>query len=215
MAPFVGRIVRVGSQEVELDAIGNLKPGDGIVFDTGGNTDREQGGRIFEIGGEADFSNGRIDFSRLAVGHRVWKTSDPQLEKALRRTFQGPLAGPEQALQLRVSGRAEQPLEVTVIGVAPPLIVRSGADLAPARKHGLEEMVLREHLGRLGGTGYRLEGLDCELPPIVHPGERFEHDAARPGRPSGRQTSAGGDGQDRPPGASDPPHGVDPEGGAD
>ena len=47
--PFVGFVRTVGKDFVELDAQMQLKPGDGVVFDTGGDTEHEQGGRIYEI----------------------------------------------------------------------------------------------------------------------------------------------------------------------
>ncbi|RME72641.1 MAG: U32 family peptidase, partial [Verrucomicrobia bacterium] len=86
--PFAGVIREVGPDYVAFAAEDDLKPGDGVVFDTGGNPDHEQGGRIYEIRGDRYFfQRGRIDFSRLRPGHRVWKTSDPALERELRKTF--------------------------------------------------------------------------------------------------------------------------------
>ena len=55
----------MGRDFVELQSQIALKPGDGIVFDTGGDTNSEQGGRIFEIkGNRLFFQRGHIDFAR-------------------------------------------------------------------------------------------------------------------------------------------------------
>src|SRR5690606_5551060 len=35
------------------------------------------------------FGRGDLDFSRIHVGDKVWKTSDPELDKELRQTFSG------------------------------------------------------------------------------------------------------------------------------
>ena len=65
-----------------------LAPGDGIVFDTGHDTDNEQGGRIYERRGDRlYFQHGKIDFSKLRRGHRIWKTDDPQLNRELRKSL--------------------------------------------------------------------------------------------------------------------------------
>ena len=78
--PFAGRLVRVGVEYVELDAAVGLAPGDGVVFDTGGDTNKGQGGLFFEVrGNRYDFQHGHVDLSRLKPGDRVWKTQDPVL----------------------------------------------------------------------------------------------------------------------------------------
>ncbi len=68
---FAGRIARVGRDSVEFVPEVPLKPGDGVVFDTGGDTNAEQGGRIFEIKGpRLFFQRDHIDFARLKTGDR-------------------------------------------------------------------------------------------------------------------------------------------------
>ena len=163
--PYVGAIIRIGRGEVELDAIGALKPGDGIVFDTGGNTDHEQGGRIFEIRGRTlRFQHGKIDFGRLARGHRVWKTSDPDLERRLRRSFAGPIEPPAIPVDLKVTGRPGGLLDLRASVADASVTVSSSLALGSARARSLTVAVLREQLGRLGGTGLRLESLESDLP---------------------------------------------------
>jgi putative protease len=124
--PLIGRIEKVGRDFVELRAEIALKPGDGVVFDTGGDTDAEQGGRIFEIrGSRFFFQHQRLDFGKLKPGDRVWKTDDPALNKSLQQSFAGRLQPRRRVvLDLRVSGRAGEALEISGSTGGSP--VRSG-----------------------------------------------------------------------------------------
>ena len=112
--PLVGRIGSVGRDFVELTPEIALKLGDGVVFDTGGDTNAEQGGRIFGIKrGRYFFQHGHIDFARLKPGDRVWKTDDPELNKRLRQSFAGKIEPRRRVVvDLRVSGRAGEALVV-------------------------------------------------------------------------------------------------------
>ncbi len=129
--PLVGRIAGVGRDCVELAPEIALKLGDGVVFDTGGDTDAEQGGRIFGIkGGRYFFQHGHIDFARLKPGDRVWKTDDPELNKRLRQSFAGKIEPRRRVVvDLRVSGRAGEAL--VVLGSA--RVPRAGEGVPPAR----------------------------------------------------------------------------------
>ena len=80
--PLVGRVTRVEYDHVEVDLRCPLQAGDGVAFDTGGDPDQEQGGRVWEVRGAGlYFARGHVDFAKLKVGDRVWKTSDPRLER--------------------------------------------------------------------------------------------------------------------------------------
>jgi putative protease len=174
--PLVGRIHRVGSDHVELVATVPLSPGDGIVFDTGGDTEQEQGGRIYEVrGNRLFFQHHRIDFRRLNPGDRVWKTDDPSLEKRLQQSFAGNLQGRRRTLvNLKISGAVESPLrldaclpEHPTLAIAPVL---SQVLLQEARTAPLTPAKLRDHLGKLGDTPYALSSLDCQLSdPVILP----------------------------------------------
>lgn len=158
---FAGRIARVGRDFVEFTPEVPLKAGDGVVFDTGGDTNAEQGGRIFQIKGQRlFFQHGHIDFGRLKTGDRVWKTDDPELDKHLRQSFTGRIeARHHELVNLRVGGRAGEPLEVAAGTVA----VKSTIPLQTARTAPLTLEKLREHLGRFGDNAYELGDLRSEL----------------------------------------------------
>lgn len=169
---LVGRIGRTGRDFVELASLETpIKPGDGVAFDTGGDPDREQGGRVYEVRGHRIyFKHGQVDFAALAPGHRVWKTSDPALDAALKKSFAGRIEPRHrEPVALRVSGRAGEPLRVEAQlveaqlrgGVAVSAV--SEIPLQPARTAPLTLEKLREHLGRFGETRFELGPLQNEL----------------------------------------------------
>ena len=159
---FSGRIENVGRDFVELTSQVPLNLGDGVVFDTGGDPDAEQGGRIFQIKGKRLFFQHRhIDFAKLKRGDRVWKTDDPALNKRLQQSFAGKIEPRRRIpIDLRVSGRAGEAMSVEVVG-APS--VRSAIDLQTARTAPLTTEKLRDHLGRFGDSVYELGELTNAL----------------------------------------------------
>jgi putative protease len=149
---------------VELDAQMQLKPGDGVVFDTGGDTEHEQGGRIYEIRSRRlYFRNGQIDFQRLKVGHRLWKTDDPALNRQLRQTFARDPEPPRIPVDMEVSGREGIPLKLRVISGDHAAEADSKLVLSSARTSALTDLVLREQLGHLGETAYVLRNFKVNL----------------------------------------------------
>ena len=165
--PLAGRIRAVGRDHVELEPEAELKPGDGVVFDTGGDTNAEQGGRIYQINGRRlFFEHGKIDFARLKIGDRVWKTDDPALNKRLRQSFAGRIEPRNRTpIALTVRGKAGGPLEVECgcPDAQSPVTVRSAMPLQAARTAPLTDEKLREHLGRFGEHPYELGELRNEL----------------------------------------------------
>ena len=163
---FVDRIGRVGRDFVELAAPETpVKPGDGVVFDVGGDPDREQGGRVYEVrGSRLFFKHDHIDFTRLAPGHRVWKTDDHALNAALQKSYAGALAPRRrEPVDLRVSGRADGPLTVEARLHGQTFQVTSAIPLQPARTAPLTLEKLREHLGRFGESPFALGALQNDL----------------------------------------------------
>lgn len=160
---FVGRIDKVGHDWVEVSGGTSVKPGDGIVFDTGGNTDREQGGRVYEVKGpRLLLQRGKIDFAKLKTGDRVWKTDDPALNAALQSSFQREQL-PTRKIPVRwtVRGAAGGPLVLS--DPAHGVEVTSAIPLEVATNRPLTEAGLRDQLGRLGGTVYELAELEMVL----------------------------------------------------
>ena len=158
---FLGTISEVGRDFVSFDSLVPIKPGDGIVFDTGEDADREQGGRIFEIrGNRYFFRHGHLDHSRINPGDRIWKTDDPELNRRLRQSFEG-----------RIEPRRRTPFDVTVSGrVGEALVmessgieVRSLIPLEAARTAPLTVEKLRAQLEKTAESGLELRALSVEI----------------------------------------------------
>ena len=163
---LVGRIGRVGRDFVEIAALETpVKPGDGVVFDIGGDPDREQGGRVYEVlGKRLFFKHDHVDFTQLAPGHRIWKTDDHALNAVLKKSFSGSLAPRHrESVDLRVSGRAESPLAVEARLKGQTFSVASAIPLQLARTAPLTPEKLREHLGRFGESPFTLGALQNDL----------------------------------------------------
>ena len=160
---FLGEVARVGSDRVALRLVAALKPGDGLVFDAGKPEDKEEGGRVYQVephGAETvlRFGEGDIDFRRMHMGDRVWKTSDPALEKRIRQTFQGDQIRFQRPVTIEAHGCAGAPLTVIMSdGSGHVVKMDSLISLEPAKTQPLTAERLREQLGRLGGTPYRLD----------------------------------------------------------
>ena len=171
-----GRVLEIRGPRVLIESTSPLRTGDGIVFDGDRLRQAEQGGRIYGIDqqgkrvkqiqageqAELSFSSRSLDVTAVSPGTVFWKTDDPVLNGRLRKTYQ--VADPVRrvGLDLRVVCRAGEPLFVE--GRA-----RNGAacrvftnePLERARKHPADLELLREQLGRLGGTVYELHHLDA------------------------------------------------------
>jgi U32 family peptidase len=169
--PLVGRVVRTGRDEVVLDGMKvPLRKGDGIVFDTGGDTEHEQGGRIFDIEGpRIRLGRGRVETKAIPVGALVWKTSDPSLERELRATFSGRLPAREHRLPPLdpvFTGGPGEPLAVAAHGRT----VVSRIPLCEARNRPLTPATLAAAFGKLADTGFRLgEVRNLTSGPVILP----------------------------------------------
>jgi putative protease len=164
---FCGRVSRSGRGWFELESnAARLKPGDGIVIDTGGDTDREEGGRIQRVNGNR-FYLAREKAGLVAPpGGRIWKTSDPALDRELRKSYQSRVVPREErkaGLRVRVTARPGKPLQLFVESKNKALICESKIPLEPAKSRPLTPESLRDQFDRLGGTPWRLESFVCEM----------------------------------------------------
>jgi putative protease len=166
---FIGAVTAVGPHFLEVQAEGPVRPGDGVVIDRGGDTDREQGGRVYQAEPRRDgvvrlaFEHGKIDFGAVKPGDRIWKTDDPQLNRELRKSWSGEIPKPKRPLDLTVSGRAGGPLRIVGRSGGVSVSVESAMSLQEARKRPLTAETLREQLGRLGDTDLELGSLNLHL----------------------------------------------------
>ena len=169
---LMGRVLRVTDTGVvmepgEAHRIAPLKPGDGVVFDAAdwrSPQEDEEGGRIFEIvHGELRFGNGVIHGSRIRRGDPIWRTHDPDLDKAVRVYTEAATPLRKQAVQVKVVARQGQPLRTTWTVGAVSVPVESSIPLGAARERAVDETYLRAQLGRLGNTPYELSDLELEV----------------------------------------------------
>ena len=176
---YLGEVAEVRRDSVALQLEGALKAGDGIVFDAGHPESEEEGGRVYEVrpqSGAASrtpgnrallyFGQGDIDFSKVHTGDKVWKTSDPELDRALRATYEGESPRFQRPVHAEVHGASGRPLTLILRdGQGHVIRVDSALPLARAEKQPLSDERLREQLGRLGGTAYMLGPLENRLSP--------------------------------------------------
>jgi putative protease len=168
---FLGEITAVHRDGVTAALQGPLKPGDGVVFDAGKPEEPEEGGRVYEIkparegrGRRLTFGRGDVNLGRVHVGDRLWKTSDPELERRLRQSFAGDAPRYQRPVTIEVQGRAGSPLSVRFRDeTGCEACVDSSLALEPAQRQPLTTERLREQLGRLGGTPFRLAHLENRL----------------------------------------------------
>jgi putative protease len=178
---YLGEVSQLRSDAVVLKLEGPLKPGDGVVFDAGQPEEKEEGGRVYEIkewqprhkgleGASAEagkkavllsFGRGDINFGRVHVGDKLWKTSDPELERELRQSFTGDAIRFQRPISMETHGLVERPLTLMVRDEAGRCVrLESAMPLTRAERQPLTTARLVEQLGRLGGTAFKLERLE-------------------------------------------------------
>jgi len=188
----VGKVVRVRGRRVVVQAEIDIKPGDGLVFESGTHGEDEAGGRVYNVrvlgetasgprasgetgSAECDlssckllelgFGNGPAEVSRVKPGAEVWKTSDPELEQRWRALAEGGKGQYKRPIWFEVCGSAGGRMELTARDEhGNEATAVSAVSLCPARSSPLTEGMLVEQLGRLGGTQFRLDGLKSRLP---------------------------------------------------
>ena len=115
---------------------------------------------------ELKFGNGQINFSRIRPGDWVWRTHDPELEKAARSFTQATNPVQKRPLSIHATAHEGQPLElIWTLDEQPHIrvMVHSPEPLPPARNQSLTLDFARQQLDRLGNTPYELATLTLEL----------------------------------------------------
>ncbi|WP_245395556.1 U32 family peptidase [Anthocerotibacter panamensis] len=166
---YLGEVTRIRAEHVTIALQAPLKPGDGIVFDAGHPEAPEEGGHVYTVevsGTDAilSFGRGSVDFRRVKVGDKAWKTSDPELDRRLRQSFTGDQPQFQRPIHLEVFGSVDEPLTIVARDEGGHVVqVTSAMPLVTAHKQPLDTGRLREQLGRLGGTPFTLIRLDNQL----------------------------------------------------
>lgn len=176
---FLGRVKQVLSDAVICELEAPLKRGDGIVFDAGDPTKSEEGGRVYDLrrngrklegeapGGFIEIVMGRNDIKlqKIHVGDRIWKTSDPHLDKRLRQTFETDKPYRTFPVHVKVTGSEGQKLKTwwTDKLTGAMVCTESDLELVRAEKRPMDQTLFEEQFGRLGGTVFELAGVDVHL----------------------------------------------------
>jgi putative protease len=178
------RLVR-GRRVVDVELTAALARGDGILVEGGFAGEGEIGGRVWALhegdrdasksptGGEAARAEAGTRalvwlgpdkaVGEIVPGRRVFRTSDPaRAREVARRLADEPFAV---ALDVVIRGAlGEPPVFAAESARGQRAEVRGDAPLQAARGEPLGEAVLRDKLGRLGGSPFVLRALRCELP---------------------------------------------------
>ena len=178
---LVGRVTQVGRQTLCLSTESGalLKEGDGLVIDQGRPDKPEQGGRVQRMreakpvrgkgGGtnpqvEIGFRTGTLDYERVRVGDRVWKTSDPEFDRRWQRVSRTKKPLYFRGLRFWVSGSLGKSIRVRALDdLGNEAMVDSQIMLEAAESRPLNDEVLSKQLGRLGGTPFELLSLENGL----------------------------------------------------
>ncbi|MBM4039739.1 MAG: U32 family peptidase [Planctomycetes bacterium] len=181
-----GRGMRVGEAvgrtprgiAVALAQQARVRPGDGVVFDAGPE-ETEQGGRLMAIEPGAGqpgrvvlvFRRGDVRLKAIRSGTLVWKTDDPDVRARLEQTYARDTVARPAPLDFRVSAALAKPLHITAYDDAGrTATAASSLPMERAERHPLTLEVLREQLGRLGGTPFVLRTVEAEpLDPVMAP----------------------------------------------
>ena len=175
---LVGTVRGVSKGRVSVDLCGQLRAGDGIVFQGDRAAGIEAGGRVFAIYRDGRritgiVTSGLVELTLHRAGHakrrfwpgqQIWKNDDPALTRRWRHSFAGDIRGRERPLEIAVSAAIGESLCLEAQAKGLPTVACSSAEpLAPATRHPVTREFLEQQLGRLGGSGFVLVRLRATI----------------------------------------------------
>jgi putative protease len=166
---FLGEVSRVNQDSVWLQLHAPLKPGDGVVFDNGNPSAPEEGGRVYQVQQQGkltqiQFGRRNVNLKRIHPGDKVWKTSDPALEKEIQQTYTGDQPKFKRSLSLEVHGEVGQAMTIIARDSLGHIVrVESSLSLVAAHSKPLMTNRLQQQLSRLGNTPFFLDALTNHL----------------------------------------------------
>jgi putative protease len=169
---FLGKIIQVRDgkdQEVLLKLQAPLKPGDGVVFDSGHPEAKEEGGRVYTVKTQGQitsvsFGKRDVDLRRVKVGDLLWKTSDPELNQKIRKTFSNEQPQYQRGINLEIYGELGEHLTAIARDEIGNIVkVTSTMPLIEAYNQQLTTERLQQQFGRLGNTPFYLAQLTNQL----------------------------------------------------
>ena len=166
---YLGVVSRVTEDAVFLATQTAIKAGDGVVFDEGHPTAKEQGGRVYQAditghGTRLQFGRGALNLGRIRVGDQVWKTSDPALDRELQHTYSGSQPKFTRPMAVEIHGSLGQSM-VAIARDTQGHIAQATSTMALVEAHStpLTSDRLGQQFGRLGNTPFHLAALDNQL----------------------------------------------------
>jgi putative protease len=173
---YVGRVLeQEGNGKTRIKLSDHLNSGDGIEIWVARGKGPVLYAREIRVNGQKVNSAERGDTveveieGQVAPGDRVFKIFDAQLLESVKHTVREYSSG-EIKLYAEVLLTRDQPIKITFQDEKGTRVeVRSQSPACPAQKHGLDESVLREKLGRLGNTPFTLGDLKltCSEPLMI------------------------------------------------
>ena len=167
----LGEIESVRRARIRLTPTAPVALGDGLAIEPSG-TGEAEGGRVYSIEslhGEKietssvgqpvwiGFGRNDIDWQNVTAGSLVLKNDDPKLNRRLRQSFASVDPQTRQPIDVVAFAESGKPLHLTAkLDGHDEVHVTLDQPLAVATKRPADESVLREKIGRLGGTAFRL-----------------------------------------------------------
>jgi len=166
---YVGEVTRIKNEQITLKIVAPIKAGDGVVFDCGHPELPEEGGRVYTVtqkGKEVVLTFGRdaINPRKIHIGDKIWKTSDPELDKAIRQTYTGENPHFTKPIHLELFGETGEKLIAIVRDEIGNIVkIESEILLVEAHTKPLTTEKLQEQFGRLGNTPFHLGTLENKI----------------------------------------------------
>ena len=174
----LGTIIDIAAPRIQLKLAAPVALGDGLAI-RGGRDQDSQGGRIYSLDDQdgrsqkqltagqtawVGFGHGEMDWTQIQLDATVLKNDDPKLNRRLRQTFAGDDPVRRQPIDIHVVAETGCPLRLmgSVDGGVQAEIVGIQT-LCAATRHPADESILRDKLGRLGGTPFELRSLRCTI----------------------------------------------------
>ncbi len=168
----LGSVIDTAAERIKIKLAAPVALGDGLAIG-------DQGGRIYSLqdlagnkvnelpagqAGWIGFGRGEIDWSTVDIDDTVFKNDDPALNRRLRQSYAGVDPVRRRLIDISVHARPGQPLRLiatTSDGLSAEVVGKE--TLSEARNRPIDQAILREKLGRLGGTAFELRELEVQI----------------------------------------------------
>lgn len=169
---LVGEVVGLTERGVLVKTVHEIHAGDGLVFDPANwriPEGREEGGFVYQVNPTSEdicelrFAKGAIREGGVRVGDPVWRTQDPTLISRVKPLLETADPIYTRPISAHVIAKEDAPIQLTLTDEGGKTATVFGEVPSAARNRALDETMLGEQLGKLGGTGYHLAKLRVEL----------------------------------------------------